>query len=532
MAKIVDPDQLNQATEVVIDVGAKTIQLLIAGNLDDNDPGKSSGVTVQAVYSFLKEEWKDDNSLNKFKFPMKAIFEAKFEMINGWEWADQQSIDLLRDGGFRYTTDDSEYACIISLGDMDDSTGDQAYYQQTVGFDQSTATFDKKGEVNENIEVYDTGAGDYRDFLKVYLREQGKLFSEGNLLVDQDLSALTYQAYRVPLSNADDIKISIGDAEIATGVPFDGMDWSYLKGTGFSEWVDATTYTGEDVVYSTTEGRWYFTPTGGTSDGDDTDLPTSDTGVTDWEPYSGERQIGVNYYAFNRICDGNNGLAERIYEKAQYDLRQSSNINADGEGGASQGGFGTVNGDVAVLLCNFLGETLQTNPGVYIDNFNVNDQNRIEFFDITIDGGGVDSESVPVTTTKRTFPFVSAGDMEFSANLVSEPDADTKYIMYFLNDDAGDDSGNDFDTTGAIIVQDSSDLDISGQITAASKSFTFDYDNNTQRGVGSEGTDAPVIVTAQGLGGAEWVFAQFTITRATGLSFPVNAGDERNYLNP
>ena len=38
MAKIVDPDQLNQATEVVLDTGAKTIQLLVAGNLNDTAP--------------------------------------------------------------------------------------------------------------------------------------------------------------------------------------------------------------------------------------------------------------------------------------------------------------------------------------------------------------------------------------------------------------------------------------------------------------------------------------------------------------
>lgn len=51
MAKIVDPDDLNQATEVVIATGAKTVQLLPAGNLNDASPGATSGVTMQAVYS-------------------------------------------------------------------------------------------------------------------------------------------------------------------------------------------------------------------------------------------------------------------------------------------------------------------------------------------------------------------------------------------------------------------------------------------------------------------------------------------------
>ena len=54
MALIIDPDNLNQGTEVVIDTGALTIDLALAGNLSED------GVTLQALYSFLKEEWRTD----------------------------------------------------------------------------------------------------------------------------------------------------------------------------------------------------------------------------------------------------------------------------------------------------------------------------------------------------------------------------------------------------------------------------------------------------------------------------------------
>ena len=73
MAKIIDPDSLNQGIEVVISTGGKQIQLLIAGNLSNSSPGSTSGVTLQALYSFLKEEWKSDASLNKFKFPIQIL---------------------------------------------------------------------------------------------------------------------------------------------------------------------------------------------------------------------------------------------------------------------------------------------------------------------------------------------------------------------------------------------------------------------------------------------------------------------------
>ncbi len=46
MAKIIDPDQLNFATEIVVDsTGPKTIQLVATGNLSNASPGATSGVT-------------------------------------------------------------------------------------------------------------------------------------------------------------------------------------------------------------------------------------------------------------------------------------------------------------------------------------------------------------------------------------------------------------------------------------------------------------------------------------------------------
>jgi hypothetical protein len=88
MAKLVDPDDLNQATEITITPGASgTITLNPGvGNLVYAD-----GVTGQCVYSFLKEEWKSDANLIKFPFPMIAITEEQFELIDSWNWGDQET---------------------------------------------------------------------------------------------------------------------------------------------------------------------------------------------------------------------------------------------------------------------------------------------------------------------------------------------------------------------------------------------------------------------------------------------------------
>jgi len=94
MAKIIDPDNLNQGTEIVFNATGKTIELKTAGNLS------ADGVTLQAVYSFCKEEWKSDNSLIKFPFPFVAITAEQFELVNGWDWLNTTTTGLIRDGGW------------------------------------------------------------------------------------------------------------------------------------------------------------------------------------------------------------------------------------------------------------------------------------------------------------------------------------------------------------------------------------------------------------------------------------------------
>lgn len=533
MTKLVDPDSLNQATEVVIDTGAKTIQLLVAGNLDDNSPGKTSGVTLQAVHSFLKEEWRTDAALNRFKFPLKPIFEAKFNWQNGWAPADAQTRDLIRDAGWQ-EIDGSRYSCMISLGAFN-ATSDQAYYQNVTGFDQSTLNFDKTGELNEAVQILDESGSptfNFLTFFKAFNRIEAKSYDEYNLLTEQDISSLDYRAYSFPLSNENlDIKVTNSDATVSSTSPWNNVTIDYHVGNLFASFAPSTAYSLDDVVQDADDtGRWFICTVAGTSGAGGSPLSVSnDSGTATFVSYAGERQIGSSWFAFNRIVDANDSTAaitkEEIYERLQWELRQVTDINDDIAGDA----FGTVNGNIAERLAFFEGDTLKTFGGVYIDDFNANDTNALSFGDITVDGGGLDAFGVPVTTTDRTFPFVAAGTLSFSANYVA--DATAEYRMYFTNDDAGDNAGNDYDTSGAIVVNDNGGSPIEGSITTATIAFDFDYDGNVQRGAGSAGVDAPVTVVAIS-NSVEWVIGEFTITRATGLSFPVNGGDDLVYNNP
>jgi hypothetical protein len=451
MAKIFDPDLITydvdvaQTTEqMIVTTGTKKIQLFEQSPLSDASPGAISGVTGKCIYSKCKEIWKSNAELNKHRFPIQMIYEASFVWLNGWGPFGDQTRDLFRDAGFK-ETDGAENACIISLGSMYTSPGDQGYYTNDFASEFATAKIDldKTGEINENIVIKGTGGSpDNSGYLKVFLREEQSTFASYDLLSEQGLAALTYQAYRLPLANGDDSLKAIdddstivGDAGSESGVKYSELTIDYHVGSLFGNAQDNLTTINVDEVLQDDLGRWYRCTSQGDIDTTDADdLGTmGGAGTAIFEVYPGERQIGTNYYAFNKILmvqDTTNGYSARlkeIHSWAQWKLREAGDINDDIGGDA----FGTVYGNIALQFTDFIGDTLHTKPGVYIDDFDNNDKNDLNFWDITVQSGGLDSEYAPLVTTARVFPFTAAGNMNFSQNYVDEPDNETRYTMYF-----------------------------------------------------------------------------------------------------
>ena len=440
MAKITDPTELTFAVnttatveEVEIQTGLKTIQLIPGnGTLTDASPGKTSGATAKAVYSALKDEWLDGSAdgdtdfsttLRRFKFPLKMIFEGSFIWVNGWAPADDQTRDIFRDAGFQEGVTSNEYSCLISLGAMDDDQADQAYYTQAAPYTTAQSVYDKTGELNENILI--TGNTTY---LKSFLREQGKLYSEYNLLVEQGLSVISFQAYSFPLSNGSDLKVTTPDATIlaAAVAPWDTMAIAYYAGNGFTTWANSTLYPAEAVVFNGGDNRWYFTDAGGTD--------TSTFGdVITWVAYEGEELIGSTYHAFNRAVDCGTGTDIEAYEFMQWSLRQvATDINTGTITDPNQDTVGVMNGDVAALLGSYVGDTLKPAGGVVLRNFDTNSTNNIVHSPIDVDTNGVDIITlVPLSTTEVPFPFVAAGNFNFSSNLNLATTAETFYTVYF-----------------------------------------------------------------------------------------------------
>ena len=229
-------------------------------------------------------------------------------------------------------------------------------------------------------------------------------------------------------------------------------------------------------------------------------------------PYSG---ITVAYYTANQsrtingvacnfkiIVAGNGATLEQIYCKLQYLLRQASDINTGGTAGAKVG-------KIQSSLSSFVGDTFVTATSVYIDNIQATDSNRIEFYD---DGG-----------TKRTNPYTAAGTMYFNAPLVG---AGSSYRLMFS---APPGAGNDYGEAGAVTVNNAAGTPITGTISAASFTFDYDYDGNTQAGF-TAGTDRAVTLIGIRPGYGKFAVATGTLTRSKSISLSLVAEADRAYV--
>lgn len=151
---------------VHFDVDARQIWLLPKGNLISED-----GVTLDCLYSFTKEEWKDDADLVPHPFPMTSITPEQFELgvdpsgnYSGWAFNSDTTRKIVRTGGWRENSSlgvlNQEWVGVVTLGSFEDETqgtGDLAYYQQG---DDPTDTgagtsFSFTGPVNEGVKSYD-----------------------------------------------------------------------------------------------------------------------------------------------------------------------------------------------------------------------------------------------------------------------------------------------------------------------------------------------------------------------------------------
>lgn len=448
---IQDPDVIvsgNQFELAGTPSGTKILTIDFTGSkiyLTKIDALSDDGITLKCLYSSLKEIWKNNSTAIKFPFPMTPITDEQMEVTN-YAFGDDTTRQLIRTGGWAEktgATTNREYAGVITLGSI--GGADQVYYRQQ-STDGAPVNIVLTGPVNQAVQIYgDAGNGnfDYRNYLKLFVREQAKTYAAASL-TDIGVSAMTYQVYRFPLANSTDLKVTQNDVT-----------------------VDAY-------------------------------------GVTiTWYAVAQQRLIGSTNRDFHVIINGNNRTAEQIYMAVQSLLRKATDIDDGG---------GTKTGKITNELMQFVGDTLKTRldstGGVFIDNFQAGDTNRLVFVD---DLG-----------TERTFPYVASLTINFGSNLVA--DANAIFRIYFTSNPTGN-----YGTTNAVLVNNASVVPMSDNVSGRSSvQLSFDYDGNNQGGR-TPATDANITAVAIGLSTGQFVSATGTITKSTSNSISLVAPLERNY---
>lgn len=321
MAIIIDPDNLALTTDIVIDTATKTIEIKTTGAV--SNAGSTGGVSGQALYSWLKEQWKTSSTFIKYPFPMEAITPEQFEFLSGWKLKDDTSRNLVRSAGWAEKDASGvvlrKYMGVVSLGSI--GATDQPYFRWNTG---AKTDFAFQGPINQAVQIYGNAANgnfDYSDggdTFTLYVREQAKTYGSSNNTAI-GAASLTYQTYRFPLSNSTDLKITTDDATIASTAPWNQITVEFF-GTDQMRNIDGTSAPFRIIV-------------------------TDASG---------------------------NATSQQIYEKIQYELRQNSDIDA---------GAGSVIGATADALLQFVGETLVGATSVAIDNLNANFLNKVELYD-------------------------------------------------------------------------------------------------------------------------------------------------------
>jgi len=424
------------------------LQLVATGALVAED-----GVTVQALYSKLVDLW-STASYQDSAFPMNAIdaLSGQYEIgvdaggnYNGWAPKDEATRNMLRDGGW------SEYA----------STGE--LLRQYTGIVSL-------GSVSSNAQLY----------------------------------------YQRTTSEAPQNFVYTGQANAAVQTYGNAANGNFDSRSYFKAYcrIAGYVYTESTLADTGKTGTGAYIVNVLLSNSVDTKISASDAAMTT-APYSG---ITVTYYTtdqsrtiagvacpFRVIINGNGATLEQIYTKVQYLLRQNADIDS---------GPGTVIGQTAAKLLSFLGDTLYTTTGVFVDSIQNADSNRIVFLDYT----GV----------SRTNTYTAAGSISFNSLLIG---TGSSFRMMFTT---GPGTGDDYGEAGALTVKDASGADIAGVISASPLAFTFNYDTDTRGG--TAGTDKAVTLVAVKPGTGKFSVATGVLTRSKTMSFSLVAQQDRAYV--
>lgn len=446
---------------VFFDTAGLGVYILEQGNVSVD------GVTGQALYSFAVQEWKDDDFLiANAPFPMLTIDSDAGKYIigqdpsgntSGWNWVDDAGFSirtrkLLRNAGWNEVNAagniTARYVGVVTLGAFEDETavtGDLAYYQfgdnTTV---DDTVDFDFTGPVNEAVQFYDLIgdlSGDTPAFATTttITRATGSFLTDG-FVVGGQITVIgstsndgTYELSAVSATSMTITTTWTAEAWGSTTIAVNNDNAMTLRLRVRDADPNGKTFAQANLASAGKNALGNFVYSFPLANATDLKISATDSTITGSSPYTG---MSITYYAsaqsksglvggsynFGIVINGNNGTAQQVYEFVQYQLRQTTDIDADADTaiGRTMDGLMRFVGDALEVGSVDGGLSFPTNPdgggsGVFIDNLNAASKNDVSFYDNT--------------NTPRAFPETIAVTLDFNATL--ENDTVAEYDLFY-----------------------------------------------------------------------------------------------------
>lgn len=467
-------DSNTAAKNVMYDTAARHMYLIKQGLLSDD------GVLLSAKYKFAKEEWKDDNYLNAFPFPMfdidndagKYIIGTDGSNKNGWTWKDVvapaiNTRKLIRSAGWEEQdalgVTLARWAGIVTLGTFVDPTavtGDKAYYR--FGTDTTvddTVDFDFAGPVNEAVLCFEEQAQtDLAITTTTITRVGGSFITEGYKVG----GSVTIRAAETGANDGTWVLTAVSATVLTTsGLTTDVADitarLSVDNRTAFSTAIRVRSTAGETAARTFNSSN--LAAAGETSLGNrlfkfplsnvidlkitstDVAIDANSDGIADVAPYGDGTYpptagMEIIYYAAPQAVAGyvggsynfgieikaNDGTAQQVYEFVQWALRSNGGNGTGDIDSDADVAIGRAMDDLLVFEGDTLisGKGIPTNPDGGGSGVYITGINAVDANNIkNFDNLG----------TQRAFPETIAVTLDFNAALINDTVA--TYDLYF-----------------------------------------------------------------------------------------------------
>jgi len=548
---------------IFFDVATGKIEIITASELATVDLGSGAeanpltnalGIKFEALYAFENQERRSDEALRKYDRFFKGTFKfgGAYEIINGRKFAiGSTSSDRtkVRGSGWNERSTagllDRIYFGNKGLGSIQGSS--QPYYQLSAG--GAPVNYAKAGQIDEAVQVFgttangDAGAGsfDSRTYEAVSIRTFG--YNYDRKATTTDLSIAELGGYSTGFAVTESAHLTTGAyalADVYGGAqiaPWTGMRLVKCSGAA----TGAATISVNATAGTFTRATGSYLTDGFVPGQSITSAGYVNGGNNTTKVISSVTALVITVTSLTGLVTEAGGGDETITGST---VTVGGFNEADGAFSWFLNNTGTGNLNQCVAFLDALAQTdndidsgsLTTTNGKRVSTwYTYNASGQI----VTRSGAdalGLFIEAIPTADEQRIVFTDDAGNLKtrpFNVSLSIDPgsyaiaDVLAWYHAFFLN---GPGAGDDFNTSGALTVLDSSAAAIKGNVSTDVSSGkllrAFDYDGDTLGG--TPGTDKDVVFEVEGDGGATAAKTVFTISRTATINVTCSPGLETN----